>query len=119
VEERDAPSPGNVAGLILEGAPGRAGFFALGKKGKSAEKVATEAAREAVAYMRSGCGVDAHLADQLVVPLAVANVEARYTTPLVTDHLRTNVEVVGAFLPGRVKLGGAAGGCGVVEIVPG
>lgn len=119
VEERDAQSPGNAAGLVLEGAGGRAGFFALGKKGKSAENVAAEAADEAIAYIGGKCGVDAHLADQLVVPLAAANAQARYTTSSVTDHLRTNVEVVNAFLPGRVKLSRTSSGAGVVEIASG
>lgn len=119
VGERDAQSPGNVAGLVLEGGGARAGFFPLGRKGKPAEKVAAEVGDEAIAYVRSGCGVDAHLADQWVVPLAAANVEARYTTPSVTGHLRTNVDVVNAFLPGRVRLSCTTNGVGVVEIVPG
>ena len=118
VEERESRSPGNVFGLVAEAAGGRAGSFALGEKGVPAEKIAARAVREMLAYLGSGCAVDAHLADQLVTPLAAFDATAQYSTPEVTEHLRTNVEVVRAFLPGRVHLEGARDAPGMVTVTP-
>ena len=44
----------------------------FGEKGISAEKVASDACDEAQAYLAAGVPVGIHLADQLLIPMALA-----------------------------------------------
>jgi RNA 3'-terminal phosphate cyclase (ATP) len=74
---------------------GVAGVDALGEKGKPAEDVGREAASDALALGKHDAAVDAHLADQLLVPLAVAGGEL--TIPRLTDHVETSLELLDAF----------------------
>jgi RNA 3'-terminal phosphate cyclase (ATP) len=66
--------------------------------------VAERPCEEFLAWWKSGAAVDEHLADQLVLPMALAPGESRWTTPTVTDHLRTVLWLVEKFLPIRVEL---------------
>ena len=95
--------PGNV--LVLELAAGDmvevvTGF---GEKGVSAEQVATRACGQVKVWLRAGVPVGAHLADQLLVPLAVAG-RGRYRTVKPTGHTRTNADVIKRFLPVEVTM---------------
>jgi RNA 3'-terminal phosphate cyclase (ATP) len=99
LERAEADGPGNELFLLARYANARAGFSSLGEKGKPAEQVAEEAARELAAFHASGASADAHLADQLLLYAALAGGESRYTTPRVTSHLVTNAWLVEKFLP--------------------
>ena len=81
--------------LLYEG--GRAGFDALGERGVPAEDVAGSAVDEAVAFHErsSAPAVDRHLADQLLVFLALAGGELR--VPELTDHVSSSLSVLDAF----------------------
>lgn len=87
------------AGIFLaaEFAAGRGGVGAIGRKGLPSEVVAEQAVSQLLAYLDSMAAVDAHLADQLVLPLAVAVGDSVLHVPAITTHLRTNVDVVSAF----------------------
>lgn len=74
------------------------GFTGLGERGKPAEEVATEAARAALEFLQSDACVDAHLADQLLLPTILAGVSLRFRAPSLTTHLRTNAETMALFL---------------------
>jgi RNA 3'-terminal phosphate cyclase (ATP) len=76
---------------------------ALGRKGLPAEGVAKEVADGAATWLETGVPVGAHLADQLLLPLAVAGGGA-FRTVEPTAHTRTNAEVVARFLPVRIEL---------------
>jgi RNA 3'-terminal phosphate cyclase (ATP) len=58
------------------------------------------------------------MADQLVLPLALAQGPSEYTTVRVTEHLKTNVEIVRAFLERSVEVEGEIGAPGRVTIAP-
>jgi len=99
-------SPGAVLTLVAEGVSpsesgqrprptARAGFSAYGERGVPSEDVAAEAVDAAVEWAATDAPIDPHLGDQLVVWLALAGGSVRI--PRVTDHVRTNVEVVRAF----------------------
>ena len=72
-----------------------AGFDALGEPGRSAEAVAADVVAAFEAFREEGAAVDAHTADQTMVPLAVAG--GAVSVPRVTDHVASNAEVVRAF----------------------
>ena len=73
----------------------RAGFAAYGERGVPSEDVATDAVDALERWYEGDAPVDAHLGDQLVVWLAIAGGSVRI--PGVTDHVRTNVDLVRAF----------------------
>ena len=97
-EIEDADGPGNavVVRAIYEEA--EAVFTSIGQRGVRAEDVARDAGEAAVRWLMSGCPVDPHLADQLLIPLALAK-GGRFVTPGPLDaHVSTNAEVIGRVL---------------------
>lgn len=118
VDEIDAPSKGQGTAVFLwaECDNALAGFTALGERGKPAEQVAGEAARDLLAFLHSQAALDRHLADQLVPPLALAGGSSHLTTEMVTQHLLTVAWVVNQFLPGRVRVEGVEGQPGACHI---
>jgi RNA 3'-terminal phosphate cyclase (ATP) len=75
-------------------------FTAFGQLGVSAEKVAHDAARDAREYLTSNGVAGEHLADQLLLPMALAG-SGSFTATKLNLHARTNMEVIGKFLPVR------------------
>jgi RNA 3'-terminal phosphate cyclase (ATP) len=104
--------------LGAEYAQGRAGITALGERGKPAETVAEEAVDALLACHRSGAAFDAHLADQLIVPAALAAGPSVFTTERVTSHLLTNAWVVEQFGLAQVEALRQEGGVGLVSVTP-
>ena len=78
-------------------------FTSFGERQRTGQAVAADAVEEARAYLASGVPVGPHLADQLLVPLALAGGGA-FTTMAPTGHTRTNVAVIERFLPVRFDL---------------
>jgi len=111
IEVRDAPSKGRgtVVFLWAEFENVAAGFTSLGEKGKPAEQVAEEAALDLIEFVEGKAALDRHLADQLVLPMALAAGPSCFTTETVTQHLLTNAWVVNQFFPGRVRVEGEEG----------
>jgi RNA 3'-terminal phosphate cyclase (ATP) len=94
-----------------------AAFVGLGKRGKPAEAVAEDAVDQLLEHLEASAGaVDFHSADQLLLPLAFAEGRSVFTVTRVTEHLRTNVETIQAFLdlPIRVETFGRGEGGRVV-----
>ena len=91
-------------------------FFGLGARGKPAEAVADEAADEALTHRDRGLPVDPHSADQLLLPLALADGESEYHVSEVTRHLTTNAVVVQLFLDRNITIEGEEGATGVVRV---
>ena len=75
-------------------------FTDFGKLGVSAEKVASNAAREAREYLASKAAVGEHLADQLLLPMALAG-SGSFTAVKLNRHAETNMDVIAKFLPVR------------------
>jgi RNA 3'-terminal phosphate cyclase (ATP) len=109
--------PGSVLAVVVNTAPVPALFFGLGERGKPAERVADEAADQAAAYLDAApAAVDAHSADQLVLPLALAEGPSEYTVSAVTLHLTTNVAVIRRFVDRDIVCEGNEGEPGRVLI---
>jgi len=88
------------AGLFLavEYTNGRGGFGMLGRRGMPSEVVAEKAVTALLRFHASGAALDKHLADQVVLPLALAEGPSRFSTTAVTPHLLTNIDVVRRFV---------------------
>jgi RNA 3'-terminal phosphate cyclase (ATP) len=98
VETRNSPGPGNVVMIEIASEKVVEIVTAFGKMGVSAEKVATEAANQPRDYLASEAAVGEHLADQLLLPMALAG-QGSFTTRTVSSHCRTNAAVIAKFLP--------------------
>ena len=112
----NAISPGNVLTLEVESEHLTEVFTGIGERGVRAETVAERAAEEARAYLETGAPVGEHLADQLLIPLALARGGA-YTTGQPTLHTTTNIEVIKMFLDVRIKVGQTAGDVWKIEVL--
>jgi hypothetical protein len=92
--------PGNVLLVVLDYPEVTEVFSAFGERGVPAETVADRAAREARLFRDSGVPVGEHLADQLLLPMALCG-RGSFTTHVLSSHLRTNCRVIEEFLPVR------------------
>lgn len=92
----DSPGPGNAAFVELAFEHTTEVFSVMGEPGRSAEKVAHDLADEVANYLRHDQPVGPHLADQLMVPLALV-AGGRYATGPLTEHTRTNLHTMGLF----------------------
>jgi RNA 3'-terminal phosphate cyclase (ATP) len=106
IEEAEwrGPTPGAALSLIAEHTGTLATFVGLGAPGKPAESVADEAVGELLAYEEAVGAVDPHSADQLLLPLSFADGTSVYTVSETTEHLRTNVDTIRAFLERPIRL---------------
>jgi RNA 3'-terminal phosphate cyclase (ATP) len=117
-ERVHAACPGAGIFLAAEYRNVRCGFAALGRPGKPSETVAEEAVAELVEHHRNGGGVDRHLSDQLLVPLALAAGPSQFTVAPVSRHLETNAWIVNRFGLARVEIERRDGGPARVSVLP-
>ncbi|MBN1563972.1 MAG: RNA 3'-phosphate cyclase [Anaerolineae bacterium] len=94
------------AGIFLaaEYTNGRGGFGVIGRKGMPSEAVAEKAITSLLQFHDSSAAVDRHLADQLILPMALASGESAFTTDDLTSHLYTNINTVRAFVDRPIKI---------------
>ena len=97
VEETRSPGPGNVVLIEIETDQVTEVIAAFGAQGIPAEKVATQAAKEAADYLAAKVPVGRHLANQLLGPLALGS-GGSYRTMSPTEHTTTNATVIQKFL---------------------
>jgi RNA 3'-terminal phosphate cyclase (ATP) len=90
--------PGNALLVTLEHEHLTEVFSAIGEKSLRAEAVAKKVVQETREYIVSGAAVGEHLADQLLLPMALAG-GGSFTTASVSQHAITNAEVISRFLP--------------------
>lgn len=101
--EAPADGPGCLAYLKAVGGGNKlAAFSALGEKGRPAEAVADEAVDLFFQFLQGGGAVEEHLADQLLIYLALAEGESSFTTSKVSRHLLTNLWVIEQFWGRRI-----------------
>ncbi|SMC29666.1 RNA 3'-terminal phosphate cyclase (ATP) [Andreprevotia lacus DSM 23236] len=72
-------------------------FTGFGERGISAESVANRTADELRRYLKGNAAVGEHLADQLLLPLALAG-GGEFTATVASSHLLTNIGVIEKFL---------------------
>ncbi|PIF93375.1 RNA 3'-terminal phosphate cyclase (ATP) [Acidovorax sp. 62] len=105
---RQNEGPGNALIATLEHAHITEVFCQLGERSLSAEQVAKRLVDEVRAYQRSAGALGPHLADQWMLPLALAvwrsGQTACYTCTKVTPHTETNAQTIALGLPVRVQI---------------
>lgn len=96
-EVTDSDGPGNVLTLEIESENITEVFTGFGERGVAADLVARRVAGEARRYLTGGVPVGEYLADQLLLPMAVAGGGA-FRTLKPSRHTTTNLEVIRSFL---------------------
>jgi RNA 3'-terminal phosphate cyclase (ATP) len=99
----NAYSPGNVLTIEIESEQLTEVITGMGERGVRAEVVAERAVAEARRYLERDAPVGEHLADQLLIPLALAGGGSYLTGPL-SLHTTTNIEIVRKFLPVEITV---------------
>lgn len=95
--------PGNVLALELHHGGGVSMFTGFGEKGLASEEVAEKAVGEVLDFLPSHAPVDPYLADQLLLPMALAGGGA-YRTGEPTVHTMTNAKLIQRFLPVEIAI---------------
>ncbi len=107
--------PGNAVMIEIECEHVTELFTGFGERGVRAEVVAERAAAEASEYLAAGAPVGPHLADQLLMPLALAGGGAfRSLEPSL--HARTQADVIRAFLGVDTRMEPVSGTVWHVEV---
>lgn len=107
--------PGNALAAAVQAEHAAEVVTGFGKRGVSASQVAAHVALEVQQWLAADVPVGAHLADQLIAPLAVL-CGGSFRTVQPTPHLLSQIEVVRALLGDRVALHSASPGHWVVEV---
>ena len=103
IREVRAAGPANVLMLEIERASGRELVTVHGEKGLRAEAVAERACDQLAPYLAAGVPVGEHLADQLLLPLAVAG-GGRFRSLRPSLHTLTNIATIQAFLDVAIEV---------------
>lgn len=90
-------------------------FSAFGQSGIRAERVADSAIDQMRKWLQSGAAVAEHLADQLLLPMAMAG-GGSFTTPCMTEHLASNIQVLRQFLPIDIRSSTTGSGALLIEL---
>lgn len=111
----DGLGPGNVLSIELESDQLTEVITGFGEKSVSSEKVARIASKRAKEYISSGVPVGLHLADQLLIPLALAG-EGAFRTGVLTRHTKTNIDVIESFTGHRFNVVEDAPGRNIISL---
>ncbi len=100
---KDAIGPGNILSIEIESEHVTEVFTGFGERGVAAERIAAETAKDVRRYLGSTAPVGRHLADQLMIPFALAG-DGEFRTGRLSGHSETNLETIGWFLPSRLEV---------------
>lgn len=99
----NSQGPGNVLLVTLRFEESTEIFTGFGAKGVTAEAVAEEASDQARRYLASAAAVGPFLADQLLLPLALAGAGS-FTASALSRHTLSNAEVIRRFLDIEIRM---------------
>ena len=110
----DTFSPINTFGYILQLSPMlalssitvNAPMLLFSPIEAESETVADEACADLMRHhqARNKEALDPYLADQIILPLALANGESEFTTSYITKHTMTNIAIVRQFLDTEIRV---------------
>ena len=89
----ESVGPGNILSLQVQMEHVTEVFEAVGERNLSSERVADKAVKAVHRYLSAGVAVGEHLADQLILPMALGS-GGRFHTLKPSQHLLTNIDVV-------------------------
>jgi RNA 3'-terminal phosphate cyclase (ATP) len=99
--KKDSRGPGNIMICRIDSRNITEVFTSFGRRGVPANQVASDLSDQVCEYLSSGAPVGRYLADQLMIPMALAGGGKFRTLPL-TRHSQTNIEVIKKFLDVKI-----------------
>jgi len=99
----DSCGPGNIVSIFVESEFLTETFTGFGEKNVRAEKVGAMVAKQVQRYLEAGAPVGPYLADQLLIPMALAG-SGCFRTGRLSKHTLTNIEVIQCFLDVRFSV---------------
>jgi RNA 3'-terminal phosphate cyclase (ATP) len=122
IEALNPKGPGNILFAELEFENVTAMFSGFGQVGTTAEKVADGVVRDVKKYLKTKAPIGPHLADQLMLPMAIAanfsEVSSKFRTSSPTQHTRTHADIIRTFLNVEVGFEEQGDGTVIVDIAP-
>jgi RNA 3'-terminal phosphate cyclase (ATP) len=112
----DAHGAGNVVHVRLDCAHITTLFAGFGARGVPAETVAGHVASDVERYLAADVALDSHLADQLLLPLALT-ASGRFSTLQPSTHTQTNAQVIEQFLPVKYDAMDLGAGRWAIELI--
>lgn len=97
IDEYEAACPG-VGVVLWTTEPRRLGADVLGEKGKPAEVVGREAARQLLREIDAGVDLDVHAVDQLIPYMALADGPSRFRCRELSGHAETELWLLQRFM---------------------
>jgi RNA 3'-terminal phosphate cyclase (ATP) len=111
----ESVGPGNILMLEAEFEKVTEIVSGFGRLGVPAEIVGEKAARRMAGYLASEAFAGPYLADQLLLPMALAG-GGRFTTVKPSLHSRTGAEIIARFLDTPIAFEEQANGCHLVTV---
>jgi RNA 3'-terminal phosphate cyclase (ATP) len=113
---RNSPGPGNalVADIVSEHVTEV--FTTFGERGLKSEIVAQSLAKEVERYIKADVPIGEHLADQILLPMALGK-GGSYRTLALTDHTKTQAEIIRLFLGTKIHFRETKTDDVIVEVV--
>lgn len=96
-EVKNSKGPGNILTITVESENITEVFTGFGERGVSAENVAKRVIKQVQEYLSADVPVGNFLADQLLIPIALAG-EGSYRTLTPSLHTQTNIDIIRKFL---------------------
>jgi RNA 3'-terminal phosphate cyclase (ATP) len=100
--ETQATGPGNVVSVTITCEHITEVFTGFGERGVRAETVAQRLAHRVQRYLAADVAVGEHLADQLLIPMALTG-EGAFLTLRPSRHAVTNMDVIRRFMDVRIE----------------
>jgi len=104
IEYYDSFCPGSQICLIAEFENTVIGTDNIGKLNKRAEDIGKEAAFNLLEEQKTETCLDKHLGDQILPYLALSGKKSRITVSKITEHCKTNMQVIENFLDGKFEI---------------
>ena len=117
IEVENSIGPGNVVSVFVKSENVTEVMTGFGEKGTKSEKVGKRVANDAASYLDSDAAVNRHLADQLLIPMAIGK-GGKFTTVKPTLHTETNIEVIKKFIDTDITVTKEKNNAWCIEVCP-
>lgn len=108
-----AYGPGGAIVLWAETERTVLGAGRVAQRGVRAEQLGMDVGNELAADIGAGVSLDVHASDQVLVYLALASGESRFTTRILSSHAQTTIWLIEQFLPLRFETASCSGGVSI------
>ena len=107
IEDESSLQEGAALAIYAETSSGNIiGSDRAGRPERSSESIGRYVAQNLIEDIKKGATVDRYIADQLIIYAGLAEGVTRYSVPLITEHVETNLWLIEEFLGAKTKVQG-------------